>query len=181
MATLDELITQFLEYLELERNVSKLTIRNYRHYLIRFHTWLKTFSSTPPDPSTIDAEMVRRYRLYLSRFADEKGLTLKRITQNYHLIALRSFLKFLAKRDVVSLVSDRIELGKAESHSLHYLSRDQVERLLATPSISTASGLRDKVILEVLPKNYNEWATWWGWMLGILAYRSLKYPHMIFK
>ena len=150
MATLDELITQFLEYLELERNVSKLTIRNYRHYLIRFHTWLKTFSSTPPDPSTIDAEMVRRYRLYLSRFADEKGLTLKRITQNYHLIALRSFLKFLAKRDVVSLVSDRIELGKAESHSLHYLSRDQVERLLATPSISTASGLRDKVILEVL-------------------------------
>lgn len=98
---LEQLIKDFLEYLEIERNVSQLTIRNYRHYLSRFvHFLTRPTDPASPPPSVktapvkitdITAERIRQYRLYLSRFTDEKGMSLKRVTQNYHLIALRSF------------------------------------------------------------------------------------------
>ncbi len=144
--TLDDLVRQFLEHLEIERNVSRLTIRNYAHYLQRFLTFL----GDHPSIDDITFEKVRLYRLYLSRYVDEHGCSLKRVTQNYHLIALRSFLKYLMKRDVPSLAPEKIELAKAESRSLLYLDREQIERLLASPSISTEEGLRDKAILETL-------------------------------
>lgn len=157
---LEQYLKDFLEYLEIERNVSQLTIRNYRHYLERFLRFLAGHEgpTTPPSPvktdavktSDITAENIRQYRLYLSRYADEHGITLKRVTQNYHLIALRSFLKYLAKRDVATLTPDKIDLPKAESHSIKFLNREQVERLLNMPEISTPEGLRDKAILEVL-------------------------------
>jgi site-specific recombinase XerD len=158
------LVTDFLEHLEIERNVSKLTIRNYRHYLTRFLDFL-AYGSSPspaPDPETrqvkwdfltpksISADSIREYRLYLSRFTDEKGMTLKRVTQNYHLIALRSFLKYCLKRDIPVVSPDKIDLPKSESRSLHFLERDDVERLLSMPEISTPDGLRDKAILETL-------------------------------
>lgn len=147
---LNQLINDFLEYLEIEKNVSKLTIRNYRHYLNRFLGFLTGQSSTPPTIGSIHTEKIRQYRLYLSRFSDEHNLTLKRVTQNYHLIALRSFLKFLARKGQKALAPETIELGKAESHSIKFLEREQIERLLNMPEISTPQGLRDKAILEVL-------------------------------
>lgn len=155
---LEQLFKEFLEYLEIERNVSQLTIRNYKHYLERFLHFLAgsgASSSPPPSVKTvktsdITAENIRQYRLYLSRFVDEKGLTLKRVTQNYHLIALRSFLKYLNKRDVPTLAPEKIDLPKAEAHTIKFLSRDDVMRLLNMPEISTTEGLRDKAILEVL-------------------------------
>jgi len=98
----------------------------------------------------ISAENIRKFRLYLSRYSDEKGLTLKRVTQNYHLIAIRSFLKFLARRGIASLSPEMVELGKAESRSIKFLEREQVERLLNMPEISSDDGMRDKAILEVL-------------------------------
>lgn len=142
-------INEFLEYLEIERNVSQLTIRNYHHYLVRFQEFLKTLSPAPT-VNDITGETVRKYRLFLSRYADEKGLTLKRITQNYHLIALRSFLKYLMKRDVPVLSPDKIDLPKADSRSIAFLDRESIERLLMMPSLSKVEGLRDKAILEVL-------------------------------
>ncbi len=143
------LINDFLEYLEIEKNVSKLTIRNYRHYLERFLGFL---AARIPSPTHVDitSEVVRQYRLYLSRFSDKHDLTLKRVTQNYHLIALRSFLKFLIRRNIKVLAPETIELGKAESHSIKFLERDAIERLLNMPEISKLQGMRDKAILEML-------------------------------
>lgn len=100
--------------------------------------------------TSITPETVRNYRLYLARYADAKGLTLKRITQNYHLIALRAFLRFLIRHDISALSPEKVELGKAESRSLKFLDRDQINRLLNMPEISTPQGLRDKAIMEVL-------------------------------
>lgn len=148
--TISESIQQFLEYMELERNASKLTIRNYRHYLERFLHFGASQSPPLSAPVSITSETVRNYRLYLARYEDNKGLTLKRITQNYHLIALRAFLRFLIRRDVSTLSPDKVELGKAESRSLKFLDREQVDRLLNMPEISTPQGLRDKAIMEVL-------------------------------
>lgn len=139
---LDALVKDFLEYLEIERNVSQLTIRNYDHYLRRFLKFLKKDSPTPAD---ISSESVRQYRLFLSRYVDQHQMTLKRVTQNYHLIALRSFLKYLLKRDIQVIAPEKIDLPKAESRSIKFLEREQVERLLNMPD-----NPRDKAILEVL-------------------------------
>jgi site-specific recombinase XerD len=154
---LETLIKEFLEYLEIERNVSQLTIRNYAHYLSRFLAFLGSDPLSPGvktvksvKPSDITSESIRQYRLYLSRFADEHDMTLKRVTQNYHLIALRSFLKYLLKRDIAVVPPEKIDLPKAESRSLKFLEREQVDRLLNMPEISTPDGLRDKAILETL-------------------------------
>lgn len=155
---IEQLVKDFLEYLEIERNVSQLTIRNYRHYLERFVRFLAgpTNPSPPPPPvkpvkiSDITAENIRQYRLYLSRFADEKGMTLKRVTQNYHLIALRSFLKYMAKRDIPTISPDKIDLPKAESRSIKFLEHSDMERLLNMPDMNTKEGVRDKAMLEVL-------------------------------
>lgn len=148
--TISEAINQFLEYLELEKNSSRLTIRNYRHYLNRFLRFSASQSPPLSDVASIKPETVRGYRLFLARFSDNKGLTLKRITQNYHLIALRALLRFLVKRGIWAISPDAIELGKAESRSLKFLNCEQINRLLNMPEISTPGGLRDKVILEVL-------------------------------
>lgn len=146
---LQQLINDFLEYLEIEKNVSKLTIRNYKHYLSRF---LGFVTSHIPSPEALDItpEIVRQYRLYLSRFSDKHDLTLKRVTQNYHLIALRSFLKYLVRKGKKALAPETIELGKAESRSIKFLERDAIERLLNMPEISKPQGMRDKAILEML-------------------------------
>ncbi len=152
------LIKDFLEYLEIERNVSQLTIRNYAHYLERFRAFLACYPPSPAGvktvktigPSDITSESIRQYRLYLSRYVDEHDMTLKRVTQNYHLIAIRSFLKYLLKRDIAVVAPEKIDLPKAESHSIKFLEREQIDRLLNMPEISTADGLRDKAILEVL-------------------------------
>lgn len=153
---LERLIQEFLEYLEIERNVSQLTIRNYKHYLNRFLGFLKPQLPSPASPAgrptaaNVTAENIRQYRLYLSRFVDEKGISLKRVTQNYHLIALRSFLKYLAKRDIAAISPDKIDLPKSESRSIKFLEHADVERLLNQPEISHKEGMRDKAILEVL-------------------------------
>lgn len=147
---LPEAIEQFLVYLELERNASKLTIRNYRHYLNRFLQFGALQSPLLSNVASINPDIVRSYRLFLSRFVDSHSLTLKHITQNYHLIALRAFLKFLIRQNLATLNPEKVELGKAESRSLKFLDREQVERLLNMPEISTPQGLRDKAILEML-------------------------------
>ncbi|OGG08560.1 hypothetical protein A2699_00060 [Candidatus Gottesmanbacteria bacterium RIFCSPHIGHO2_01_FULL_43_15] len=148
--SLEQLITDFLEFLQVERNVSPLTIRNYKHYLLRFDSWLKAASSTPQTPQKINADTIRRFRLYLTRLTDGQGLPLKRITQNYHLIALRAFLRFLAKRDIKTISAEKIELAKAESISLKFLNREQLLKLLNQPDLTSAQGLRDRAILELL-------------------------------
>src|SRR6266567_1132024 len=113
--TLQKLLTDFLEYLELERSRSQKTIENYHHYLKRFLTWAKITK-----PEEITSELVHAYSLYLNRLEDSSGATLKRSTQNYHLIAIRSFLKYLSKRDVKSLACEKIEVGKNPAHEIEF-------------------------------------------------------------
>jgi site-specific recombinase XerD len=143
------LIEEFLEYLEIERNCSVLTRRNYRHYLLRFLRWseenLKKFRI-----ESLSQEELTKYRVFLARLRTSDGRFLSRVTQGYHIIAFRSFLKYLIKRDIKTLAPEKVELPKAESRSLKFLNSEQVERLLNSPSISTLAGLRDKAILEIL-------------------------------
>lgn len=150
MSSLPELVTEFLEHLSIERNVSPLTIRNYKHYLERFLAWVSESSSTPPSVGDINQDTIRRYRVYLSRVTDQHNLTLARVTQNYYLIALRAFFKYLMKRDIQTLHPEKIDLGKADSQSLKFLNQEQLTRLLNQPDMSTAQGMRDKAIMELL-------------------------------
>lgn len=148
LSRFNKLITEFLEYLEVERGRSARTIRNYDFYLRRFATWAKQ-----PSPSTIDNEMIRRFRLWLNREVPGRlNNNLKKNTQNYHLIALRAFLKYLSRRDVKSLSADKIELAKAQSRVVAFLEVEELERLLAAPMAQDEGliALRDKAILETL-------------------------------
>lgn len=144
-------LNEFLEYLEIERLLSPLTIVDYRHYLTQFHDWLinNTVSRSPED---ISLENIRQYRLYLSRLKRPDGKPLlKPVTQGYYIIAVRSFLRYLlVKRDVLTLSPDKIELPKQIMRLVSFLSLDQVERLLNSPDSSKIIGLRDKAILETL-------------------------------
>ena len=147
---LAELVQEFLEYLEIERNLSPLTIRDYRHYLNNFNAW--SAANYPiASPKDLTIETVRKYRVYLAHLSSPNGnLPLKKVTQNYYVIALRSFLRYLIRKDIGVVAPEKIELPKVESRSLKFLDRDQVERLLAQPDISSDQGLRDKLIMEML-------------------------------
>jgi len=148
--TLELLIAEFLEYLEIQKGCSPLTIREYRHYLKRFHNWL-TENSSATKPDQINLEVVRRYRLYLAHLRARGGVPLERVTQSYHIVALRAFLRYLlVQRDMPTLSPDKIELPKQSSRSIAFLNSEQVERLLNSPQISNIIGLRDKAILETL-------------------------------
>lgn len=143
---LSKLITDFLEHLEVEKNASQLTIRNYDHYLKRFLEFAGDI-----DPKDIKQELVRKYRVFLARWQDpQSGLPLKKVTQNYFVIALRAFLRYLAKNDIETLAAEKIELGDQDPRPIKVLDNDQLSRLLSSPDISTNDGLRDKAILETL-------------------------------
>jgi|TARA_Y100000310_G_scaffold340542_1_gene436654 site-specific recombinase XerD len=141
-------IQQFLEYLEIEKGRSINTIQNYDFYLRRFADFAKVKS-----PGQITLDIIRRYRLWLNRQQDERGEALKKSTQNYHLIALRSFLKYLAKRDISSLAPEKIELAKMPERQIDFLEGSDLERLLEMPikiEEKKIIQLRDKAILELL-------------------------------
>lgn len=146
--SLIQLVNEYLEYLEIERQVSQFTIRNYNHYLTRFVSWAGKQNLAGIEK--LDLALIKKYRVYLSRYTDEKSTPLSRATQSYHIIALRSFLKWLIKNDYEVLSPEKIDLPKAESRSLKFLNEDQVNRLLSSPHIGSLGGLRDKAILELL-------------------------------
>lgn len=145
---IEKIIQDYLEYLEVEKGVSRLTVRNYSHYLRRLASWMETEGKNKI--SDITQDLVRGYRVYLAHFTNVQGLTLSKKTQGYHVIALRSLLRWLIRTDRPALAPDKIELPKAEGHSLKFLNGEQVDRLLNSPSLSTINGKRDKAILEVL-------------------------------
>lgn len=148
MATkINELLTEFLEYLEIEKNRSQLTVRNYDFYLKRFLEFAKITT-----PAQIILEKVRQFRLYLNRLTVD-GKSLKKSTQNYHIIALRSFLKFLAKRDIKTLAPEKLELAKIGERTVDFLEGTDLERILEAPFKQQAPEiikLRDRAILETL-------------------------------
>lgn len=138
----------FVEHLEVERNVSHLTIRNYSQYLRRFNDWF--LNEGYKNLTELNQEVVRSYRVYLARYEDDMGRTLCKRTQSYYIIALRSLLKFMVKNDAPVLHPEKIDLPKAESKHMKFLNTERIERLLSQPLLSKKGGLRDKAILEVL-------------------------------
>jgi len=142
---LRKLKTQYLEHLEIEKDRSQKTIENYDHYLERFLQWAKISA-----PGDITDDLVRSFRLQLNRQTDEKGRSLKKITQNYHIIAIRNFLKYMAKRDVKTLAAEKIELGKTQRMEVEFLDSDEIDRIFAAATGADLKSLRDRAILELL-------------------------------
>ncbi|MCX6757459.1 MAG: tyrosine-type recombinase/integrase [Candidatus Nomurabacteria bacterium] len=146
---IENLKRQFLEYLEIEKGSSIKTVENYGHYLTRFFEYTKIQNA-----KEITDQVVREFRLWLNRQSTGNnratGKTLSKKTQNYYLIALRVFLKFLAKRDITSLHADKIELAKVQERSLDLISPAELTRLLNAPKDNDLKSLRDKAILELL-------------------------------
>ena len=147
-----DLIEDFLEHLEIERGRSTKTIENYRLYLERFlDIALEITGKDELKASDIDKELLRKYRLKLNRYGSDNGSDdLKAITQAYHLIALRGFLKYLVKRDIKSLDPSLVELPKVVRKQVTFLHYDEVEEMLDQIDLSTESGLRDRAIIELL-------------------------------
>lgn len=142
---LSELQKQFLEYLEVEKNRSLKTVENYDRYLRRF---LKMTGAAKPGDITDEA--VRDFRMRLNRIGEKSGAPLKKQTQFYHLIALRSFLKYLARRDIKSLASEKVELGKMPARQIEFMEADELARLLAAPKGDAVEKYRDRAMLELL-------------------------------
>ena len=149
---LKEAIARFLEYCELDRNLSLKTVKMYGYYLRFFQSWLlKTNNSEDFEVEKIDDEIIRQFRLYISH--EYKNLVkgpLKRQTQNYFLVALRSFFKYLIRQKQKVLSPEMIELGKVHDRQLKHLLSPQLVQLLKSVGVSDEAGLRDKAILEVL-------------------------------
>lgn len=137
--------TDFLEYLEIEQNRSQKTIANYDHYLTRLLDYAGELVV-----ADINAELVRKWRLWLNRLGTNTSDELSATTTNYHLIALRSFLKFCGKRGIATLAPDKIELARTKRKQVTFLNEDELERVFAGPDTSTLSGLRDRALLELL-------------------------------
>jgi site-specific recombinase XerD len=153
---LQNLKTEFLTYLEIEKNRSPKTVRNYDFYLERFFAQTKI-----KKPSEITLPVVKQFRLWLNRVENDKrtGENLGKRTQNYHIIALRSFLKYLSKMDVATLAAEKIELAREPERQVEFLEPDELERILEAPlcdkdSKRTAKPsviqIRDKALLELL-------------------------------
>lgn len=137
--------TDFLEYLEIEQNRSQKTIANYDHYLTRLSDYAGDISVADITP-----ELIRKWRLWLNRLGTNTSDELGKSTLNYHLIALRSFLKFCAKRDIAVTNTEKVELARVKRKQVTFLDSDELKRLFAQPKLETIQGLRDRAILELL-------------------------------
>lgn len=142
---LSELIMDFVESIEVERGRSQKTAENYHLYLER----LIEFGGDV-EVDKITSELVRKYRLWLNRYENEAGDTLSLITQNYHLIALRSFLKYCSKRDIKTLTPEKVELPKVTRRQVSFLTTEETERLINTIDVNSATGIRDRAMVELL-------------------------------
>jgi len=140
-----EYILDFIEHLEFEGGRMPRTAENYEFYLNRFVEFAGDIT-----PDQITSELIRKYRLWLNRLKNERGEELAMITQAYHLIALRGFLKYFSRRDIPSLSPDKIELPKTHRKQVTFLHYDEVGRLLEQVDTNEESGLRDRAILELL-------------------------------
>lgn len=142
---ISELIVDFLEYLEVEQNRAQKTAENYHLYLMRLVDFGGDITL-----DQLNEEFVRKWRLWLARFKDDHGEELSKITQGYHLIALRSFLKFCSKRGYDCLASDKIELPHVTRRQVSFLTNDELQRLFKAIKTDSVIGLRDRAIIALL-------------------------------
>ncbi len=145
-------IPDFLDYCEVEKGLSEKTQLNYSRYLQKFIYWLKMAKKEAILPHDLTPDDIWDYRLYLSRYKNQKGQILKKVTQTYYLIALRALLGYFTAKDIVSLPPDKIVLPKADKgeKTVKFLNLEQIEKLLLAPKTGDVTGLRDRTILESL-------------------------------
>lgn len=149
---LKEAIEDFLEYCELDKNLSQRTVRMYSYYVKFFYKWISDyFESDSIDVQDISSDTIRKFRLHIAREYENpfKG-ELKKQTQNYFLVALRSLFRYLTKKGIPVISPDQIELGKREDRQVKFLNPEDLDRLFNQPDTSHIMGLRDRTILEVL-------------------------------
>jgi site-specific recombinase XerD len=142
---LSELVGDFIEYVEIERGRAPKTAQNYSLYLDRLIEFVGDIKA-----ENLTVEQIRKYRLWLNRFVDSQGKTLSTITQNYHLIALRSFLKYCSRRDVKTVAAEKIELPKINRQQVSFLTREELKRLFNVIDATNKIGLRDLALMELL-------------------------------
>lgn len=147
-----EYLTDYLDYLEIEKGLSNKTQENYSRFLNKFFNWLKNNNLEKIKPNQINSDHIWKYRVFLSRYIDPRTKKpLKKTTQNYYLIALRSFLEFFVDKKIASLSPSEIKLAKDKSDKeIKFLKIKELEKLLLAPDINTKIGLRDRTILETL-------------------------------
>lgn len=145
-------IPDFLDYCDVIEGLSSKSIENYHRFLARFVIWLKKEKLEGIVPHQLTADLVYKYRLYLSRQISQKdGKNLKKNTQNYYLIALRSLLTYFVKKDITSLPVEKVALAKEEKYrKVNFLNLEQLEKLLLSPVLDNIIGWRDRAILETL-------------------------------
>jgi site-specific recombinase XerD len=157
---------EFLEYCELDKGQSNLTISGYDRYLSKFLEWLKTYKSAVSSQQSaedhnilqnsqlkaedIDQEAIRQYRLHVNRLSDRYGKELKTSTQNYRILAVRAFLRYLAFRGINSLSPEKVSIAKTGDRQITFLESGEIDSMLNTPDTGSASGQRDRSILEIL-------------------------------
>ncbi|MFZ1655243.1 MAG: site-specific tyrosine recombinase/integron integrase [Candidatus Moraniibacteriota bacterium] len=142
---IERLAKEFCEHLEIEMNRSRRTLESYALTLSYFFRW-----GAIDVPSDMTLEKIRSYRIYLNRKTTRQGTTLKRSTQAYHAVVIRTFLKYLAKNDIPSLAAEKIEIGRVPERQVDFLEYDEVERLLAAPEGESIRTRRDRALLELL-------------------------------
>jgi len=145
-------LTDFLDWIDIEKGLSAKSQENYARFLKRFFEWVEINKLNSLKPHELTPEHIFKYRTFLSRqYTKKNKKPLKRNTQNYYLIALRSLLTFFADRDIISLPPEKIKLAKQNTiRKVNFLTLDQVEKLLNAPKTLTPADKRDKAILEVL-------------------------------
>jgi site-specific recombinase XerD len=145
-------LIDFLDYCEIEKGLAIKTQENYGRFLHKFFKWLKDNNLTELTPEKLTDDHVWRYRIFLSHFVDPVNKKLlKKSTQNYYLIALRSLLEFFVEKNITSLPPSKVKLARDRAErEIKFLKLEQLERLLTAPNDQTAPGLRDRAILEVL-------------------------------
>lgn len=145
-------IPHFLEYCEVEKSLSNLTIKNYDKFLSPFVRWLNKNNFNKLLPHELTQQHIWDYRLNLARYVSPNlKANLQKTTQNYYLIALRGLLSYFAEKDITALPPEKIKLGKNKKNAkIHFLSLDQIEKLLLAPDVANIQGLRDRAILETL-------------------------------
>jgi site-specific recombinase XerD len=145
-------LTDFLDWLDIEKGLSNKSQENYSRFLKKFLDWLKMNNLENLKPHQLSPEHIWKYRVFLSRhLLQHSKKPLKKSTQNYYLIALRSFLNYFADRDILSLPAEKIKLAKdKDDKKIHFLTLEQIEKLLSVPDVSKRNGLRDRAILETL-------------------------------
>jgi site-specific recombinase XerD len=150
--SIKESVLRFLEYCELDKNLSQKTVKMYGYYLSFFQDWLiKTYNDENFQVEKIDENIIRNFRLFLSHnYKNPFKGQLKRQTQNYFLVALRSFFRYLIKQKLKVMSPEMIELGKQRDRTIKFLLPEELEKLFNVVDVSSIVGLRDRAILEVL-------------------------------